>query len=950
MKKHYLMIFVTALLVSYVLQAQPVKVGYFTEQKGMHGTATTVQNDPIIRMLKADPNFEVTVNATSRTDTADLSGYDVVIVQESYNSSAAILMPTGALGMGVIDKPFIINKTYTMRAGRGFVTGTPGSGAETEGVGYVYLKVDAANQSNDIFKGITFVGDSVAVFKTVANDAGLTVDPDRNKALNYAIDVVIKNAAGDTLKNTMIGRPAMINPAHNATVCINDLPATTVIGSETLKTRMIALGMNFGAICGAYGLNFTDEGLSIWRNAIYSLAGLPVPATLASAGKYKVGYFTYQKNMDPTATPVGDDPIIRQIKSASDVFDLTVNVTDGDSVLSLDGYELVIVQESYNSGDAILKHTGSLGLPKLTMPAIINKTFGWRNNRILRVSTAASLEGAQYLRVVNPTHPIFTGITPVGDSVKITKKLTDDLGAAGSKASNYTRGNVMSDTGLLAYPVNATADVTINLNDLPGGTIIDGDTTLARIITFGNNFGAMCASDGHNLTNEGITLWRNAIHIALGLGVPAEMVKLSPVPSDFNITFIVPGDQENVTINFLKKQGFNVTKFWMSRSINLVASDTIDMLDAADLLIIGRSGSSWEFNDSAERVIWNHLAPPMVVNCPFKARGSRLRYFNSENVKYDNAIANHNTYLHGETGMASDLSLQWITYEADSTFNWEIIPTDYIVTYTPINGEVLVSRDDSIPLVVRFAPNVEFYDGAGDSAAAERVYFGMGDNASSYPYSNMFPFGNNGQSVYMAEVCRLLGIDLIEPVYFNSDNYLQSLSVGEGTLVPAFDKDVLAYEVNYGTTAGVDSVEISGAAAVATSTVGSGSPLTWSPVGGTGMAKLPLDTIPILVSVTAENGTQRYYKITFIQIRTSVEEYTADGLMLYPNPVNDMLVIKSPEAITRVSVFNIQGSEVLSRVANNRTVELSLSNLKAGIYFVKVQSGNNVYVNKINKN
>jgi len=40
--------------------------------------------------------------------------------------------------------------------------------------------------------------------------------------------------------------------------------------------------MNFGAICANAGQNITSDGLTIWRNAVYMLAGLEVPATKAT--------------------------------------------------------------------------------------------------------------------------------------------------------------------------------------------------------------------------------------------------------------------------------------------------------------------------------------------------------------------------------------------------------------------------------------------------------------------------------------------------------------------------------------------------------------------------------------------------------------------------------------------------------------------------------------------
>ena len=325
MKKFYLL-FLTMFLSLAVLYAQPKKVGYFTLNKAMDLSAASVQLDPVIRMLQADTNLAVTVNAMAATDTADLAGYDVIVVQESFAGGGAYLRPGASLALDTFTVPVVYNKSYAFAAGRALAAGSTGGGAETEGTAsasYVYLKVDPANQSNDLFKGVSFDGDSVAIFKVPANDAGVTVKPDRFKALNYARNVLLLNSGGDTLKTTLLGKPAIINPAHtNVTVSFNDIPAGTTIGSETLRARMITLGMNFGAICGAYGSNMTSDGLTIWRNAVYIAAGLTVPGTPVEFQKWKIGYFTLKgKVMDASAAPASQDPIITMLQENNDQWD-----------------------------------------------------------------------------------------------------------------------------------------------------------------------------------------------------------------------------------------------------------------------------------------------------------------------------------------------------------------------------------------------------------------------------------------------------------------------------------------------------------------------------------------------------------------------------------------------------------------------------------------------------
>lgn len=91
MKKNYYLLFVLGLLLNVTMLTAQKKVAYITFVKTMDAAATTVNNDPIIQVLSADPNLTVTVKAltaVAATDViSDLADYDVIIVQESFSSS-----------------------------------------------------------------------------------------------------------------------------------------------------------------------------------------------------------------------------------------------------------------------------------------------------------------------------------------------------------------------------------------------------------------------------------------------------------------------------------------------------------------------------------------------------------------------------------------------------------------------------------------------------------------------------------------------------------------------------------------------------------------------------------------------------------------------------------------------------------------------------------------------
>ena len=75
-------------------------------------------------------------------------------------------------------------------------------------------------------------------------------------------------------------------------------------------------------------------------------------------------------------------------------------------------------------------------------------------------------------------------------------------------------------------------------------------------------------------------------------------------------------------------------------------------------------------------------------------------------------------------------------------------------------------------------------------------------------------------------------------------------------------------------------------------------------------------------------------------VSTGIEDFAAQGINIYPNPVQDILHIETEETITAVSVYNMLGSIVAQNSGDVR--EINISNLPAGIYMVRVEMGESV--------
>jgi len=82
----------------------------------------------------------------------------------------------------------------------------------------------------------------------------------------------------------------------------------------------------------------------------------------------------------------------------------------------------------------------------------------------------------------------------------------------------------------------------------------------------------------------------------------------------------------------------------------------------------------------------------------------------------------------------------------------------------------------------------------------------------------------------------------------------------------------------------------------------------------------------------------------------SNNEFEIIGLEFYPNPVKNEFTIKANEEISNISVYNLLGQLVVSKIVNVQSVVLDLSSLKKSTYFVRVEAYTHSEIIKIVKN
>lgn len=78
--------------------------------------------------------------------------------------------------------------------------------------------------------------------------------------------------------------------------------------------------------------------------------------------------------------------------------------------------------------------------------------------------------------------------------------------------------------------------------------------------------------------------------------------------------------------------------------------------------------------------------------------------------------------------------------------------------------------------------------------------------------------------------------------------------------------------------------------------------------------------------------------LTYDMPAASAADFKKAKLSYHPNPVNDMLNLSYPEALTSVQIYNVLGQEVLTKKLSTNEAHIDMSSLKGGIYIVKAIS------------
>ncbi len=91
------------------------------------------------------------------------------------------------------------------------------------------------------------------------------------------------------------------------------------------------------------------------------------------------------------------------------------------------------------------------------------------------------------------------------------------------------------------------------------------------------------------------------------------------------------------------------------------------------------------------------------------------------------------------------------------------------------------------------------------------------------------------------------------------------------------------------------------------------------------------------------------FQISAYDSSLATHSFDSANFVYYPNPVKNMLNLSYTQNISSVSVFNLLGQEVMSKVMNENQSQVDMSSLATGAYLVKVTADNQVKSIKVFK-
>jgi hypothetical protein len=181
--------------------------------------------------------------------------------------------------------------------------------------------------------------------------------------------------------------------------------------------------------------------------------------------------------------------------------------------------------------------------------------------------------------------------------------------------------------------------------------------------------------------------------------------------------------------------------------------DGLDVLNAADLVIVSRDTNSGDYNTPEEVEIWAEgITAPMIILSPFVLRNNRWFMVDTDGILETDKVSGFGPLVATEpdhpvfAGVLNDED-EAVVFDEDALGPDDSI--DFINTFDDNgmvgNGTVLaVEAAFEVPWIIHWEAGVEYYDGSGYIAPGPRLHYSVGsdDDPFSWGEKNTTPAGD----------------------------------------------------------------------------------------------------------------------------------------------------------------------------------------------------------------
>ncbi len=196
----------------------------------------------------------------------------------------------------------------------------------------------------------------------------------------------------------------------------------------------------------------------------------------------------------------------------------------------------------------------------------------------------------------------------------------------------------------------------------------------------------------------------------------------------------LPSDQ--IWVDFLEDAGYEVNYefgeqmiagggYWVE-----LDGDKLAVLEAADLIIIGRATNSGDYATNFDEILdWNLISTPILMQTAYICRNSRWQWLNTGGTL---EVVDTLQVLEPDHPIFTDVPMIEENKIAVLDTGWTTANCSFPVISDPGNGMLLAARADTGGVwIVEWEANLEFYYDTDQVPAGKRMYFSLGESGGS---------------------------------------------------------------------------------------------------------------------------------------------------------------------------------------------------------------------------